>query len=304
MSSDKDVAEIQMISVDDIYILNPRIRNKKIFDGIIENITKVGLKRPITVTKSRSSKGKTYDLVCGQGRLEAFISCGQKEIPAMVIEASEEQALIMSLVENLARRQHHTLDLLQGIEILKKQGYDSKTIAAKTGLGYDYVNAIINLLNRGEQRLVAAVEAGRMPLSVAIKIAETPDDSMQQALHELYESKQLRGARLLYAQRLIESRRLFGKNRRVDSSGRKRINKSGSTVTAQEVLKIYRREVDRKRLMTRKAEQASNHLLFTIEALRRLFQEENFNTLLRAEGLTTLPKQISEIMAGKDQIHG
>lgn len=305
MSKEKRQSKIQMISVDDIYVLNPRIRNKKVFDGIIDNITKVGLKRPITVTTSSSNKDKAYDLVCGQGRLEAFIACGQSHIPAMVIEASEEQALIMSLVENLARRQQHTLDLLQGIEILQKQGYDGKAIAAKTGLGYDYVHSIINLMKRGEERLLAAVEAGRMPISVAIKIAETPDDAMQQALHEIYESKQLRGTKLLFAQRLIESRRLRGKTRRVSNdTNRKRLPRGTSNVTAQEVLKIYQKEVDRKRLLTRKAEQAGNRLLFVIEALRRLFQEEHFNVLLRAEGLNTLPKPLAEIMTGKDHGHG
>jgi ParB family chromosome partitioning protein len=309
MSRVKRQSKIQMIPVEDVYVVNPRLRNKKVFDGIIDNIIKVGLKRPITVTPSSSDKGKAYDLVCGQGRLEAFRACGQSHIPAMVIEASEEQALIMSLVENLARRQHHTLDLLQGIEILRKQGYDGKEIAAKTGLGYDYVHAIINLMNRGEERLLAAVESGRIPVNVAIQIADTPDESIQQALHELYESKKLRGTKLLFAQRLIESRRLGGKMRRIDEPTRKRLQKErlqkgGSSVTAQEVLKIYQKEVDRKKLLARKAEQAGNHLLFVMEALKRLFQEEHFNTLLRAEGLTTLPKSLSELITGKDRGHG
>lgn len=297
-------AKIEMIAVDDVYILNPRIRNKKVFDGIIDNIAKVGLKRPITVTLSKSNKGKTYDLVCGQGRLEAFKTCGQRHIPAMIIDATEEEALIMSLVENLARRQHHTLDLLQGIEILNKQGYKAKEIAEKTGLSYEYVQDILNLMDRSEERLLAAVEAGRMPISVAIKIAETSDDDIQHALHELYETKQLRGAKLLYAQRLIESRRARGKNRRVDSPNRKRLRNNRGNVTAQEILKIYHKEVDRKRLLTRKAEQANNRMLFVLEALKRLFKDEHFNTLLKAEGLTTLPKPLAELMAGKQNSHG
>ncbi|GJL85312.1 MAG: chromosome partitioning protein ParB [Micavibrio sp.] len=304
MSKEKGQSKIEMIAVDDIFVMNPRIRNKKVFDGIIDNIAKVGLKRPITVILSQSNKGKTYDLVCGQGRLEAFVACEQSHIPAIIIDATEEQALIMSLVENLARRQHHTLDLLQGVEILKKQGYDAKEIAAKTGLGYDYINDIINLMDRGEERLLTAVETGRMPISVAIKISETPDDDIQQSLHELYETKQLRGAKLLFAQRLIQSRRLRGKNRRTDDPNRKRVQKGTSNVTAQEILKVYHKEVDRKRLLTRKAEQANDRLLFVMEALKRLFQEEHFNTLLRAEGLTTLPKPLAELMAGKDSTHG
>ena len=147
MGVKKEQPKIEMIALEDIYVLNPRIRNRKVFSGIIDNIVKVGLKRPITITLSQSNSSKKYDLVCGQGRMEAFKACGQTHIPAIIIEATEEEALIMSLVENLARRQHHSLDLLQGIEILKKQGYDGKEIAEKTGLGYDYINDILNLMD-------------------------------------------------------------------------------------------------------------------------------------------------------------
>ena len=133
MSQTKAEQQVQLIPIDRINILNPRERNKKIFREITANIAEIGLKRPITVTPCKSGAvGKDYDLICGQGRIEAFMACGQKEIPAIVVEASEEQALIMSLVENLARRQHRPTDLMQGIEILQKQGYGAKEIAAKT----------------------------------------------------------------------------------------------------------------------------------------------------------------------------
>ena len=151
---------ITMIPVDHINVLNPRVRNAKLFEGIVQNIAKVGLKRPITVMPCRSkTEGKEYDLVCGQGRLEAFVACGQKMIPAMVINASEEQALIMSLAENVARRRHKPMELMQGVEILRSQGYDAKTIGDKIGHKQDYINGIIKLLDHGEELLVSAVEA-------------------------------------------------------------------------------------------------------------------------------------------------
>lgn len=302
MSKGKRTSQIKMIPIDRINILNPRARNQKVFHEIAGNISQVGLKRPITVTPCHSNvSGKEYDLVCGQGRVEAFMACGQTQIPALVIEASEEQALIMSLVENLARRQHRATDLLQGIEILQKQGYDAKAIAAKTGLTIEYINGVINLMERGEERLLAAVEAGHMPISVAIRVAEANGEE-QLALQEAYESKQLRGKKLLTAKRLIETRKRRGKTFRDSHSG-PRSRREGE-ISAQDVLKVYQREVDRKRLLTRKAEFVSNRLLFITEALHRLFKEDNFNTLLRAEDLTTLPKPLSDMMAEKGRKHG
>lgn len=103
---------VQMIPVDQINILNPRSRNKVTFQSIISNISGLGLKKPITVARrAEPEDGKAYDLVCGQGRLEAFIALEQTEIPAIVIDAAKEECFLMSLVENIARRNHSPLEL-------------------------------------------------------------------------------------------------------------------------------------------------------------------------------------------------
>lgn len=122
----------ELIPMDRITVVNPRVRNRKAFDAIVENIAELGLKRPITVAEREGEDGPRYELVCGQGRLEAFEELGQTEIPAVVINASSEDCLVMSLVENLARRQHRALDLLRDIKGLKERGYSGPEIARKT----------------------------------------------------------------------------------------------------------------------------------------------------------------------------
>src|ERR1700732_3219973 len=113
--------EVQMVPVDGITVLNPRARNRRVFHELITSIAHLGLKKPITV--SRRGTEPEYDLVCGQGRLEAFIALGQSEIPAIVIEASQEDCYVMSLVENLARRHPGSLELMREIGALKDRGY-------------------------------------------------------------------------------------------------------------------------------------------------------------------------------------
>ena len=46
--------------------------------------------------------------------------------------------------------------------------------------------------------------------------------------------------------------------------------------------------------MVKKAEFAQQRLLFVVGALRQLFADENFTTLLRAEGLETLPTYLAD----------
>src|SRR5688572_26010294 len=130
MKHDRGAGEIRMISVDQIEVLNHRERNAKTFDEITGNIQAIGLKKPITVTpRPTADGGERYLLVCGEGRLKAFKALGQATIPALIITVSDEDAFIMSLAENIARRQCRPLELLAGISALRDQGYDRKTIA-------------------------------------------------------------------------------------------------------------------------------------------------------------------------------
>lgn len=124
---------VEMVPIERITVLNPRVRNKKIFSEIVSNIAELGLKRPITVTRRDDADGPRFDLVCGQGRLEAYQALGQHEIPALVVEADTDDCMVMSLVENLARRQHRAIDLLHDIEGLKRRGYNDTTIARRPG---------------------------------------------------------------------------------------------------------------------------------------------------------------------------
>ena len=118
---------IQMVPINAITVLNPRVRNKRIFQELVTSISNLGLKKPITV--SRRPDGRRFDLVCGQGRLEAFIALAQSEIPAIVIDVSEEDCFIMSLVENLARRQHTPLEPMRTVGVLRDRSYSVAEIA-------------------------------------------------------------------------------------------------------------------------------------------------------------------------------
>src|ERR1700722_20154040 len=134
MSSENGL-QIRMIRVEQINVLNPRSRGKKKFGDIVSSIEKLGLKRPITVAPSVPRDGKpTYDLACGQGRLEAYIALGASEIPAFVIEGTKEDLMLISLAENIARRNHSTLELVREIGVLKERGYKTSEIADKTDL--------------------------------------------------------------------------------------------------------------------------------------------------------------------------
>ena len=288
MSNSRGVHRVELIPTDRIVVVNPRVRNKKTFKEIVTNIAELGLKKPITVARRSAVDGPRYDLVCGQGRLEAYLALGQREIPALVIEADIEDCMVRSLVENLARRQHRAIDLLHDIEGLKRRGYGDVEIAKKTGLTLEYTRGVIRLLENSEHRLLRAVESGHVPVSIAVQIADADDAGVQDVLQQAYEKNLLRGRKLMAAKRLIEQRRRRGKGFRINGK------RQEQTVSSNALIRAYREDVDRKRVLIRKANNTRDRLMFITEALRKLFADENFVTLLRAEGLDTLPRNLAE----------
>ncbi len=291
MSKDIPPGDLRMIPINKIDILNTRERNTKVFDEIVENIRALGLKKPITVTPREGKDGEQrYLLVCGEGRMKAFMSLGQADIPALVVSVSDEDAFIMSLAENIARRQYRPLELLSNIETLRNQGYDKKTIAAKTGLTVEWVHGILLLLERGEERLLVAVERGKIPLTAALAIVggEDDDKAVQKALQDAYESGKLRGKQLFEAKKVIECRHSLGR-----SLGRG-MSRKRSDVTTSSLVRTYQKEVERQRMMVKKAEMTQHRLMFVVGALRQLLSNENFSNLLRAEGLDSLPTYLAE----------
>ena len=289
MTMARPAQRVEMIPIYRITIVNPRLRSKKIFKGIVENIAEIGLKRPITVTSRQGADGTLYDLVCGQGRLEAFRELGQSEVPALIVSADTEDCMVASLVENCARRQHQAVDLLQDIVGMRERGYSDNEIAEKTGLSANYVWSVGKLLARGERRLVAAVEAGYLPISVALEICEADDQGVQAALHKAYEDKLLRGRALIAARRLVEVRKRSGKAAKLN-----RLVEKGSAATPEDLVKAFQEDTERKRLMIRKTEATRNRLVFIVEALSQLSNDESFIALLEDEGLASMPNRLAE----------
>lgn len=286
-----DGSRVRLIPVDRVRVVNPRTRDKKKFDRIVENIGAIGLKKPITVTMGKPTDDgrETFDLVCGQGRLEAFIALGQKEIPALVRGFSETDGLLASLIENIARRRGRALEQIKMIQWMHDQEHDHTTIGAKTGLSPDYVKNILNLLRNGEDRLLEAVLSGKIPITIAVGISGAADDDAQRLLMEAYDHKEMNQKTLRAFKRIVDLRRTCGK-----SYGARKHRGSNRT-TAESLVRAYRLESQRQKVMVKKAKICEARLLSVSAAFRVLLADEDYVTLLRAEELYTMPKFLAEM---------
>ncbi|MFG1275417.1 plasmid partitioning protein RepB C-terminal domain-containing protein [Xanthobacter flavus] len=288
--------KVEMISIARINILNPRARNKRTHREIVDNIEAIGLKRPITVSRRPGPGTARYDLVCGEGRLEAFRMLGETKIPAIVIDAPESDCFVMSLVENVARRQHRPIDLMHEIGSLHKRGYSDAEVAQKIGVTPSWVNMIATLLENGEERLVAAVETGLVPISFAVDIARAEHTEVQNVLMDAYAAGTIKGKKLSTVRRMLDQRMKRSKTVRDNGLG---IKNPPRKITAADLMRLYQREAEKQRLLVKKSDYAQAKLLFIVESLKELLLDDGFTTLLRAERLDAMPRALTARIKGR-----
>lgn len=65
------------------------------------------------------------------------------------MDVTDEDAFIMSLAENIARKGHRPLEIFAEIELLLKCNTSIEDIIAKTGLSQKYARDIVFLLGKG-----------------------------------------------------------------------------------------------------------------------------------------------------------
>jgi ParB family chromosome partitioning protein len=241
----------------------------------------------VSLRTSEEGDAPGYDLVAGQGRIEAFMALGHKEIPAIVVAISKEERLLKSLVENMARRFPAPMDMIAEIQRLKAEGYSNTAIGEKLDISNTTVGELLTLMNSGEERLLEAVMQNKIPLRVAIDIAKAEGGDAQRELLKVYESGQATQFSLRGMRRILEQRRLLGK-KRIQGSKRQ------TRTTADGMVNAYRREIERQNAFVHKARNCETKLTFIVNALRKLLKEENFVNLLKAEGLLTMPKYLDD----------
>jgi ParB family transcriptional regulator, chromosome partitioning protein len=131
---------------------------------------------------------------------------------------------------------------------------------------------------------------GMVPHSIAMEIARAREGEVQQALAQAYEERKIPGNQVLAIRQIIEQRNNSGKQ--LHARGRRAARTR--TVTSESLIRAYQREMERQKLLVKRASLARSRLLFVANAMRRLLADEHFVALLRAEGLSTLPRPLAE----------
>lgn len=190
---------------------NKSISNESLHD-LMNSIVERGILQPIVV-RPNGKKGKSpgdlqYELVCGERRYQACKMIGMAEIPATIMEMTDEEALDAQITENLQRKDVHPLDEAIAFKALMKM--DPKVTFTDLGLRFGKHENFIaqrlslnNLLPKFKKMFYAdEIQIGqalllcRMPheaqnrlddegISVEVPVKELKDDIDRSIMHNL-----------------------------------------------------------------------------------------------------------------------
>ncbi len=166
---------------------NPRTTfDDKALDELAESIKAQGVLSPLVV---RPKGGHSYEIVAGARRYRAAQRAGLEYVPVRIAELSDAQAVEVSIVENLQRRDVHPLDEATGyvrLLALDEPKYSIEQIAAKCGKSPGYVLARVRLT----QLAPAAVEAfakDEIGVGHALLLAKLQQEQQEEALAACYQ---------------------------------------------------------------------------------------------------------------------
>jgi ParB family chromosome partitioning protein len=116
----------------------------KSFSELVASVSEKGILVPVLARKS----GKGYEIIAGNRRLRAAKEAGLKEIPAQVVDMTDDEAREAQIVENLQREDVHPLEEGEAYRQLIEDGDRTvKDISVKVGKPEDYVRQRLFLTN-------------------------------------------------------------------------------------------------------------------------------------------------------------
>ena len=118
--------------------------NKASLEELCESIKQYGVLQPINI---RRISNNSYELVAGERRLRAAILAGLKDIPAIIVNISDDDSAVLALIENLQREDLSFMEEAEGYNnLLIEHGFTQEELAQKIGKSQSTIANKIRLL--------------------------------------------------------------------------------------------------------------------------------------------------------------
>jgi ParB family chromosome partitioning protein len=214
--TDEDIIAPQQIRLD-LIVIRPN-QPRRYFDPekmaqMVESIRTYGVIEPIVIRPIEESR---YELVAGERRYRGAKEVGLKEIPVVILELNDQEALQLTLVENLIRDDLNPVEEARGVldliglklnvssdeaqKLLYKMSNEIKGKVTQHVLGNEQGNEIMTIFQNLDrftwesfvstrlpllklpEDVLEALSQGKIEYTKAIAIAKIKDDEARQEL--------------------------------------------------------------------------------------------------------------------------
>jgi ParB family chromosome partitioning protein len=180
--------EIPIDSIDPNPYQTRRRINESALEELAESIRVSGVVQPVVL---RPVVNGRYQLVAGERRWHASRRAGKTTIPAVVRQISNEQAMEITIIENLQREDLNPVEQARAFERLSREfGLTQEQIASRTGKDRASIANFIRLLKLPDD-VQNALEAGTLSFGhgkVLLALAGFPEH-LERAAREIIEKQ-------------------------------------------------------------------------------------------------------------------
>ncbi|MDE2009542.1 MAG: ParB/RepB/Spo0J family partition protein [Candidatus Omnitrophica bacterium] len=213
-SIDKEVSSLEIKSQDIAYIetisiLDNRFQPRQKYDNAKQeelkaSIKEKGILQPILV---RSYK-EGYEVVAGERRLKAAKAIGLKQVPVIIKNVTDREALVLALVENIQREELNAIEEAQGFKrLLEEFQFTQEAVAEAVGKDRTTVTNLLRLLRLPEE-IQKHVADARLSMGHARALLGIEDASTQRKMAQVIINK---GLSVRQVEDLVKNTRPQGK---------------------------------------------------------------------------------------------
>lgn len=127
-------------------------------DELSHSIKTYGVIQPIIVRKV----GSSYEIVAGERRWKASKKAGLKEVPCLVKDIEELEAMKLALIENLQREDLNPIEEARAFkELMDKHKLTQEEVSQVVGKSRSYIANTLRLLNL-DKEILSKIEEGEI----------------------------------------------------------------------------------------------------------------------------------------------
>lgn len=121
--------------------------NEEKIAELAESILENGIISPIVVRKS----GKGYEIVAGERRYRAARKANLKQVPCLVRELTDEQNMLLAIIENMQREDLNAIEEAEAIDkLINTYGLTQEQVSKSVGKSRPYITNALRLLKLPE----------------------------------------------------------------------------------------------------------------------------------------------------------